>query len=68
MRQPDEDESEGYRVEAAFDSGHRLDPEPCACGGEWRETGYDRNYCGAEFAEFECTGCGRLEAVVGDLR
>jgi hypothetical protein len=68
MRQPDEDESEGYRTEAAYEVSHRLDPEPCGCGGEWNQVGYDRDANGAELAEFECTGCRRLEAVVGDLR
>jgi hypothetical protein len=62
----DEDEEYGYRMEAAYEANHRLDPASCDCGGEWRQVGYDRSFQGAEFVEFECTGCGRQESVVGE--
>ena len=47
-------------------------PEPCEeckrtgeCDSEWRQVGYDPNYCGAELIEFECTGCGKMITVTG---
>lgn len=44
-------------------------PGPCECGkGTWRQTGYDPNYNGAEFTEFECTGCGKMTSITGASR
>lgn len=45
------------------------EPEPCECGkGEWRQIGYDPNYCGYELIELECTNCGKLITVEGKSR